>query len=226
MLTGFEIIDISQSVGSGTACFPGDVPFSRQVTVDYQASGVINLSAFTMSPHVGTHADAPVHIQGDMAQPDAQAASIGQLPLGPYIGPALVLDVSPWYEDLTWSQIAPLLAAHPQLPPRILFKTQSRNEAERFQPPYAWPDATLIRELAKRGVVLVGIDTPSVDHVDSKTLDTHHALLEAGMAWLENLDLTAAPLNAVSFLVALPLRMMELEASPVRAVLLTGGTAG
>jgi arylformamidase len=224
MMTGFEIIDISQPVASGTACFPGDVPFSRQITVDYQASGVINLSAFTMSPHVGTHADAPVHVRGELAQPNVQAPTIGQMPLGPFVGPALVLDVSPWHEAITWSKVEPLLAAYPHLPSRILFRTQAHNDAHRFQPPYAWPDATLVQELVRRGVVLIGIDTPSVDHVDSKTLDTHHALLEAGMAWLENLDLTQAPPQAPDaafpFLVALPLKMMELEASPVRAVLL------
>ena len=70
----------------------------------------------------------------------------------------------------------------------------------------------------------MGLDTPSVDAVDSKTLETHHQLLAQGMAWLENLDLTHVPLSqglsSEFFLVALPLKLMELEASPVRAVLL------
>ena len=221
----FNIIDISQPIAGTTACFPGDIPFSRQITVNHDDSGVINLSAFTMSPHVGTHADAPIHIQGDMANPDRSAKTIGQLELSPFIGPAVVVDVSPWSEAITWKQIEKQLKEWPEFPLRILFKTQSQNRAEQFCPPYAWTDATLIPELAQRGVVLIGIDTPSVDHVDSKTLDTHHALLRAGIVWLENLDLTLAsatlPPQEPPTLVALPLKLMELEASPVRAVLLT-----
>ena len=60
MYDRYRIIDISQPISSRAACFPGDTPFSRQVTVSYQDS-VVNLTAITMSPHVGTHADAPVH---------------------------------------------------------------------------------------------------------------------------------------------------------------------
>jgi arylformamidase len=225
MKAGFVIIDISQPIAANTACFPGDVPFTKQVTLDYAQSGVINLCAFTMSPHVGTHADAPIHIQGHLAHPGEQSETIGQLPLAPFIGAAAVVELSPWAEAITWAQVADQLLAWPIFPTRVLFKTQRQNQAERFQPPYAWPDAALIGELAARGVVLVGIDTPSVDPVDSTALNTHHALLKAGMVWLENLDLTGVPsqnpsVDELPFLIALPLKLMEVDASPVRAVLL------
>ncbi len=81
-----------------------------------------------------------------------------------------------------------------------------------------------MRHLSALGVGLVGIDTPSVDHVRSKGLSAHHALLDAGMSWLENLDLTQVEAGEY-FLIALPLKLTELEASPVRAVLLTGDGA-
>jgi arylformamidase len=109
------------------------------------------------------------------------------------------------------------------LPPRILFKTTRQPRYDAFEPPYASFAQDLVDALADRGVGLMGIDTPSVDHVDSKSLDAHHALLSHGMTWLENLDMTGVemPSNpAEYFLVALPLKMMELDASPVRAVLL------
>jgi arylformamidase len=227
MKPGFTIIDISQPIAASTGCFPGDTPFSRQVTVDYADSGVINLCAFTMSPHVGTHADSPIHIQGHMAHPGPQSQTVGQLPLTPFVGPVAIVDVSPWDRDITWEQVESQLLAWPEFPRRVLFKTQAHNHYERFQPPYAWLDAQLVEELSDRGVCLVGLDTPSVDFVESKTLDTHHALLKAGMSWLENLDLTEAAQQRASakmpFLIALPLKLMELEASPVRAVLLING---
>jgi arylformamidase len=224
MKSGFKIIDISQPIAANTGCFPGDVPFGKQVTVNYAESGVMNLCAFTMSPHVGTHADAPIHIHGHLEQPDPQSQTAGQLPLSPFVGPTAIVDISPWNEAITWDQVKDQLLAWPAFPPRVLFKTQSQNHYDRFQPPYAWFDSQLIEELAARGVGLVGLDTPSVDHVDAKALEAHHTLLKAGMVWLENLDLTAAPVQQpateMPFLIALPLKLMELEASPVRAILL------
>ncbi len=217
---GYRLVDISQPVDETTACFPGDVPFSRQITVDYAQSGVLNLSAFTMSPHVGTHADAPVHIHGDMAESREMAA---QLPLEPFIGPALVVDVSPCHTALQWEHVAEKLAGITALPPRILFRTRRHLRPEVFETDYAWFSTNLVVQLAERGVTLMGLDTPSVDHVDSKTLETHHAMLMAGMVWLENLDLTHAP-EGTAFLIAPPLRFTRLEASPVRAVLLVEST--
>jgi arylformamidase len=67
-------------------------------------------------------------------------------------------------------------------------------------------------------VKLVGLDTPSMDPFDSKTMDAHHALLGAGVAILENLSLAHVE-PAEYELIALPLRWPGLDASPVRAVL-------
>jgi Predicted metal-dependent hydrolase len=65
----------------------------------------------------------------------------------------------------------------------------------------------------------VGLDTPSVDHVKAKNLSAHNILDKGGLVWLENLDLTRVT-EGLYQLIALPLKFMELEASPVRAVLL------
>jgi arylformamidase len=220
-----RIIDISQPIQSSTACFPGDIPFSRNITIDYSESRVINLSAFTMSPHVGTHADAPVHVQGDLRK---STESAGHMPLTPFVGPVAIVDISPWAQAITWQQVSGILSkiekAFSKLPKRILFKTLQHIRYDIFEKEYAWFSPELITELAQRNIELVGIDTPSVDAVDSKALETHHALLDAGMHWLENLDLTSLEIDpehpASYFLVATPLKFMELEASPVRAILL------
>jgi arylformamidase len=90
---------------------------------------------------------------------------------------------------------------------------------EVFEEEYAFFETDLVKELAERGVKLLGIDAPSADHVRSKTLEAHHELDRAGMVWLENLDLSNAR-EGEYYLIALPIKFMELEASPVRAVLL------
>ena len=72
--------------------------------------------------------------------------------------------------------------------------------------------------LAGSGALLIGLDTPSMDPFDSKTMDAHHALLGGGVAILENLLLAHVEPGAYE-LIALPLRWPGLDASPVRAVL-------
>jgi arylformamidase len=90
--------------------------------------------------------------------------------------------------------------------------------------PKVWPTgfralaAETVALLAAKGVVLVGIDTPSVDPETSKTLSAHHACRRADMRILENLALADVEPGDYE-LIALPLKFENLDASPVRAVL-------
>jgi arylformamidase len=216
----FEIIDISQPVNSHTACFPGDVSFSKQLTTTFRDSKVINLTALTTSPHVGTHADAVSHIKGSV---EDIATNIGSVPLSPYVGHCLVIDISPMKTGvITAETLRPYIGkfmAQDVGVKRVLIKTLENIEYERWQDDYACLSVGAIKWLNSLGTILVGIDTPSVDQIASKTLSTHNALDERNMYWLENLDLTKAEQGAY-FLVAAPIKFMELEASPVRAMLL------
>jgi len=212
----FELIDISIPITSKTACFPGDTPFSKETTGALSKGNCFNLTKLTMSPHVGTHADAPVHIIGDLGGDDNTA---GSLPLKPFIGPCLVLNLAPTHDEITIDQVQGILEKMAKFPERILFKTANNLRHEIFEETYAYFSTELVKYLASRGVKLIGIDTPSVDHIDSKNLSAHHELIESQMSWLENLDLSNAS-EGYYFLVAAPLKFMELEASPVRAVLI------
>jgi arylformamidase len=212
-----EVIDISQSISTRSASFPGDTAFSYQVTMSYSDSKLANVSALTMSPHVGTHADAPNHIEGTVAD---SSCSIGRLPLDPYIGPVNVVDLAPFNGSISSELIAELLSEGVNLHKRVLFKTRVQEQFELFLNDYACLTAELIDVLFDRGVQLIGIDTPSVDHVDSQDLPVHHQLRKKNMYWLENLELSNVVAGAYC-LVAQPLKFVELEASPVRAVLLS-----
>lgn len=216
METYKRVIDISRPVDSRSACFPGDVPFSRTVTLTYEQTRIVNLTALSMSPHVGTHADAPSHIKGDL---DSGKDLIGSLPLEPYVGQCRVFDVAPFNGELTPDLLDKQWNSTGALPARVLFRTQEIVDHTQFETNGSYFSPDLIHELARRGVKLMGIDTASVDTTQSKTLDAHHALDDARMYWLENLDLSSVKAGDY-FLVALPLKFTELEASPLRAVLL------
>ena len=216
MISYTRIIDISRPVNSSSACFPGDVPFSRSITLSYAASKIVNLTSLTMSPHVGTHADAPAHIKGDLA---SGQDLVGDLVLEPYLGACRVFDLAPFDGELKVEQVDALANAVAPLPERVLFRTQPRVDHAVFEKNGSYFSPEFVREMARRGVRLLGIDTASVDRTDSQTLDAHHALDEANMFWLENLDLSDVA-SGDYFLIALPVKFTELEASPVRAVLL------
>jgi arylformamidase len=67
-------------------------------------------------------------------------------------------------------------------------------------------------------VELVGIDTPSVDLFASQDLEAHKACLRHDVAILEGLVLDGVPPGTYE-LIALPLKLVGYDASPVRAVL-------
>lgn len=211
-----RIIDISRPVEPNTACFPGDVAFRRAVTLTYEQTKIVNLTAFTMSPHVGTHADAPSHIKGDL---HADKDMVGALPLEPFVGSCRVFDLAPFNGELTTAMVDAQWNSIGTLPERVLFRTQAKVNHCVFESASSFFSAQLVHELARRGVRLMGIDTPSVDNTESKTLEAHHALDQAHMCWLENLDLSAVKAGDY-FLIAMPLKFTELEASPIRAALI------
>ena len=206
------IRDISILVHPGTPEWPGDVPFTCGWSARIAQGATINLSHTSGSPHVGTHADSPLHVRDDWPASD-------QLPLHPFLGPVVVL-------DLSRSPDGPLAleADDPRLLgcARLLLRTDRTIADGTF--PRAWPtlSSTTARSLAVAGVTLVGVDAPSVDDRDSKTLDVHQALFAGGAYVLENLDLRGVAEGRYD-LIALPQRLGGLDAAPVRAVLLDAG---
>jgi arylformamidase len=172
------------------------------------AGASVNLSALEMSPHVGTHADAPLHVR------DGQPAS-DSLALDAFVGPAIVIGLEEGDRPVDVDALSTRL---PRRVERLLLRTGRTIAAGAF--PEAWPALTpaSVRWLAARGLRLLGVDAPSVDERQSRSLETHHALFDAGASILENLDLRAVPDGRYE-LIALPLRVGGLDAAPVRAVL-------
>ena len=201
------LIDVSVVTGVGTPEWPGDAPFSCGWTARIAEGSSVNLTAITSSPHVGTHADAPLHVRDG-------AASAEQLPLSAFIGRALVLAVDPAPRDVGEE----LLARVPKGTERLLLRTGVSIARGGF--PADWPalDVRVARALTERGLRLLGVDAPSVDRRESKTLAVHHALFDGGAFVLENLDLSRVAEGEYELLAA-PLRWKGVDAAPVRAVL-------
>ncbi len=203
-----QLWDISPPVHGGAPVFPGDAPFSAVWAARIAPGCPVNVSTLTLSPHTGAHADAPLHY-------DAAGASAGELNLVPYLGPCRVVHAIGCGPLVQWQHLAHALQ---QLPPRLLVRTYAHAPVDRWDPdlPAFAPDT--IERLADLGVLLVGIDSASVDPASSKTLCSHQVLRRRGLRVLENLVLDSVPEGDYE-LIALPLKLMGVCASPVRAVL-------
>jgi arylformamidase len=202
-------LDISIPMGSRTPEWPGDRPFSCGWTMTLVGGGSVNLSAITTSPHVGTHADAPLHVH------DGWPAS-HELPLSAFAGRAFVCSVDPSIDIVEPGDLTSLPSRGPV--ERLLLRTECSVAGGTF--PNRWPVLSVdtVRVLLERGLVLLGVDTPSLDGLESKTLDVHKALFSGGAFNLENLDLRSIA-DGEYELIAYPLLLSDLDAAPVRAIL-------
>ncbi|MDE3246882.1 MAG: cyclase family protein [Acidobacteriota bacterium] len=202
-----RILDISPLISERIAVWPGDIPFSRELSSAMENGDNLDLSSITATLHLGAHADAPSHYA-------RTGAGMGDVGLAPYVGPCQVVRVSlPRGARILPFHIGELSA------PRVLFRTDSFPDAERFNQDFNSLSPELIERLHDQGCVLVGLDTPSVDPFDSKALESHQALARTGLRNLEGLALGHVEPGLYT-LIALPLKIEGADASPVRAILM------
>ena len=200
--------DISQTLRPDLPVWPGDTPFQSTPKWTFGPGSPVNVTAFTASTHSGAHADAPLHYAPNGAPIDAVA-------LDAYLGPCLLIDARECVDLID----PDFVEAHvPAGTERVLFRTYERFPRQTWTAAFTAVDPSAITALAERGVRLIGLDSPSLDPQDSKTMDAHLAVLHADMRVLEGLVLDDPPPGAYE-LIALPLALAGLDAAPVRAVL-------
>jgi arylformamidase len=206
------LFDISAPIDSSTPVWPGDTPVTLERVWTMEAGSPVNVGRMTLSPHTATHADAPLHY-------DQHGDAIGAVDLDVYIGECVVLAIKPKSSHVGVEEIeSALVAAQLKLSPRVLIRTYAKAPTADWDSEFAAISADAIDWLAERGVRLVGVDTPSLDPQESKTMDAHHRVRAHKMAILEGLILDDVP-DGTYELIALPLKLTTLDASPVRAIL-------
>ncbi len=203
-----RLYDISQPLHPAMPIWPGDTPFALRRTWVMGPDCPVNVAALGLSTHAGSHADAPLHY-------DAAGIGIDAVDLDFYLGPAQLVDArqagARIEADLILPQIAPGIA-------RLLLRSYERAPRAAWDPHFKAVAPELVAALAKRGIRLIGIDTPSLDPQESKTMAAHGEIRRHGMAILEGLILDEVPLGIYE-LIALPLKIAGADAAPVRAIL-------
>jgi arylformamidase len=211
-----RIHDVSMELRPGMALYPGTTAFERDEYRSISKGDTSNNSRISMGAHVGTHVDAPYHY----AQ---EGGKVESLPLDALVGPARVfhLDVKTGIEadhlsKLDWSGVR-----------RALFRTSSSEalRSGRFDPEFPYFEGSAAEFMVERRILLVGIDSLSVDRFHSPEHPAHYALLGNGIVVIEGLDL--ADVEPGDYILACaPLRIVGGEASPARTFLVEGDITG
>jgi arylformamidase len=200
--------DISQKLHAGVPVWPGEPAFELRQNATIGEQCPVNVGAMHTPLHAGTHADSPYHYDPDgIASADCE--------LDAYLGPCVVVDVrhastrvEP--EDIDWTKLD---AAE-----RVIFRTYDRFPEQAWDSSFTAIAPEVIARLRDQGVRLVGTDAASLDPEQSKTLDAHHEVKLGDMRILEGLVLDDVPAGEYE-LIALPLKIVGADASPVRAIL-------
>jgi len=204
------LIDISPIVDESIHVWPGDTPFVQTVNADMRAGANLTLSDIRTSVHVGAHADAPSHYV-------TEGIDIASRRLEYYIGRCVVLHIRVRRgERITPEHLNGKVVSAP----RVLLRTGTFPNPRNWNNDFASLSPALVDDFYQHGVMLIGIDTPSVDPFDSKALEAHQAFARNDMAMLEGLVLDHVEEGEYE-LIAPPLRLRGADASPVRAVLRT-----
>ncbi len=203
-------IDVSVPLRSGMVHWPDNPPVRIERMLDMECGDAANVSTISLGSHTGTHMDAPIHFVPD-------GAGMDRMPLDATVGRARVIEI----QD-------PVSIKPDELDPhelgrgeRVLFKTQNsarRWWAEDFIEDFVYVSQEAARYLAGLGVRTVGVDYLSVGGFHKDGVETHQALLGAGIWVIEGLDLSGIEPGEYE-LICLPLKVEDGDGAPARAIL-------
>jgi len=202
--------DLSPPISNTLPVWPGDTPPARRMILDMKKGDNLTLSALETTVHLGSHADGPNHYGKD-------ASGVGELALEYFLGPCDVIEakVSRGERVLPGQLVGGVESI---VTTRVLIKTGTFPDPQNWNNDFAGLSPELIDALADRGVRTVGVDAPSVDLFSDKAMIAHQAILRRGLVILEGLMLGPVPPGRYE-LIALPLKLMGFDGSPVRAIL-------
>jgi len=202
-------IDVSVMLRTGMVSWPGDPPARISHAKEIERGDPCTVSLLEMGAHTGTHMDAPAHfVRGGIG--------IDEMPLDAAIGSARVIPI----RDRKSIKPDELARHRIRRGERVLFKTHNSDHAwdtDSFVEDFVYLSATAAQYLVERQVRLVGVDYLSVGGFRADGVETHQALLKAGIWIIEGLNLKRVRPGRVQ-LVCLPLKISGGDGAPARAL--------
>ncbi|MFI0607356.1 MAG: cyclase family protein [Anaerolineae bacterium] len=206
--------DITLPITADAVAWSGVAAPRLALLGDMQAGATVNVGQLDCCLHTGTHADAPWHV-------DLGGATIDRMDPGLYLGPARVIATADPH-CISQPELAERLKGLQRQDPtleRLLIATPQPYDGRHFPKRIPALDPEAAEWLLWLGVRLIGVNVPSVDPLDSKTMDSHRLLFAAGAGLLENLDLRGVGVDQGYWLSAPPIKVLGADAAPVRALL-------
>ena len=203
-------IDVSVPLRTGMVHWPDNPPVSIERVENIERGDTANVSKLSMGAHTGTHMDAPLHFFQN-------GRGIDTMPLSAAIGRARVIEIGD-PESIKPEELRPYGI---QSGERILFKTRNSARCWRtddFVEDFVYISQEAARYLAAQHVRTVGVDYLSVGGFYKDGVETHRALLEAGVWIIEGLNLSSVQPGFVE-LICLPLKIEGRDGAPARAIL-------
>jgi arylformamidase len=207
-------IDISVLLHTGMAHWPDNPPVQVEYMLHMSRGDICTVSSLSMGSHSGTHMDGPFHFL-----PEGQG--LHEMPLDAAIGRARVIGIRD-PESIKPDELRPHAIQQGE---RLLFKTLNSSrcwKTDTFVEDFVYISQEAARYLASVGVQTVGIDYLSVGGYTKDGVETHRALLEAGIWIIEGLDLLQIQPGTYE-LICLPLKVAESDGAPARAIIRKAG---
>ncbi len=205
------LYDATIPLRAGTLTFPGDPVFAMEPLFQCSKGDPFNLSALSLSTHLGTHVDPPLHYF------DA-AAAVDAIPLEILVGPGIILDMR---GRSVIDRIA-LEQSDAANHARILLKTDNGGKLleSTFTEDYVSLTEDGAQYLVERGVKLVGIDYLSIEPYTDVSAPVHRILLQAGVLIVEGALLAHIPAGPCK-IYCLPLNIAGADGAPARLIVET-----
>lgn len=203
------IIDFSTTIYDKIPSYPGNPEVTVKNT-DCMAEAGFYVTNISMSVHTATHVDTPLHcINGK--------PSTENIDLTHYIGKAYCVDV-PTNKKETIKFPSDFDFNKLKGNDIIIFRTGWENKMGTDEYFDLWPyiDEELALKLVDLKIKTVGLDTPSVDSLETNNL-THKILFSNNICVIESLVNLDKVKNKSFFFSAAPLKIKNGEGSPVRA---------
>lgn len=207
---GKKWIDISATIKPGMVHWPDNPDIKVEKMLDMERGDVCNVSVLSLGSHTGTHMDAPLHFIRN-------GRSLDKMPLEATIGPCRVIEI----KDREAVKVEEIQSARIKAGERILFKTRNSKKSwksDAFDEEFVYISKEAAAYLAKAKVQTVGIDYLSVGGYRKDGIETHHALLGAGIWVIEGLQLGKIAPGRYE-LCCLPLKVLNSDGAPARALL-------
>lgn len=207
-------IDISVPIHTGMVHWPDNPPVHIERMLDMDRGDVCNVSTIAMGSHTGTHMDAPLHFL-------QTGKGIAEMPLDATFGPTRVIEIRD-PESIKPDELRPHAIRRGE---RVLFKTQNSIrcwKTDGFVEDFVYISQEAARYLAELGVRTVGVDYLSVGGYSKDGVETHQALLKAGIWIIEGLDLSQVEPGTYE-LICLPLKVARGDGAPARAIIRKAG---